>query len=478
MRGYCAVLVVLVAQAAWPQPDYRPNREFRSLNTETYHIAIQKNGELDVTLASGEPVFDDAFPMVWIEGDRGPGAMAVDGTWSERFPVRDALGEGNGMALRKKECTWLLRTYPTQPFMAVQVVYENVRKKPVSIRALMPWSVGEPRKGGFRLGPNTPDSVQRASTVGLPHRDSRGEYLGSRNIVVFNPGSGRSLIAGFMTHHASDVAFSMEASRPEKNDVYDRVRFVCVFDPPVTLQPGERLESDVLYLGLAEPDPVIGLERFAFAVRAANNIATSPSYHWLADGEPATSGVDSSLEARPPRPLDLFDAEPYQSWAWTGGPKQSTALVVLKNRSEDATTRPVSVRDWGGSSALHHMYDVDAERYLGVAAGTVSIQLDPGVFRRIAFSPVRSRPHLVMREAALSSGEPADWDGTTLRGTHSGDGADSLLIAVPEPYRPRSAASSAGTVTLGGQGALLTLSLEPSSGETLEWSVSFEVESR
>ena len=51
---------------------YRPGREFRTINTDIYEICVQKNGRTDVRLVTREPLFDNAYPMVWLEGEQEP----------------------------------------------------------------------------------------------------------------------------------------------------------------------------------------------------------------------------------------------------------------------------------------------------------------------------------------------------------------------------------------------------------------------
>ena len=67
---------------------------------------------------------------------------------STRTDVRDNLGQGNGVLLKKSECEWYLNSYETQPFFTVRAVYVNTSKKPVKVKALLPWCVGRARGKG------------------------------------------------------------------------------------------------------------------------------------------------------------------------------------------------------------------------------------------------------------------------------------------------------------------------------------------
>ena len=305
--GYAACAWVLATGACYSQSvTYRPGQEFRSLNTDLYEVAVQKNGRIDLALANRELVFANAFPMVWFEGEEAPEPLTVDGRWSERMPVDDRLGQGQGMRLAKKDCEWHLRAYPGKPFLAVQVAYVNTTKKPVKIRALLPWCVGEPKKGALHLGEGTRDSV-------ILMEDAQGSPLGPGGLsgfghaLIHNPVSGRSLVAGSITHGRSltRIAIAGEADATDRFSVFQAI---CEFDPPIEVTPGGRLESEVLYLSVVEPDPIEGLGRYARAVAVANGIrAATPA---------ATLVVPPTDEASVMREIDDLSAD-LARYGWT-----------------------------------------------------------------------------------------------------------------------------------------------------------------
>ncbi len=249
---------------------YRPGQEFRSLNTDLYELGVQKNGRVDLALATREFVFANAFPMVWFAGEDAPGMLAVDGRWSERTAVDDRLGQGQGMRLAKKDCEWHIRAYPGKPYLAVQVAYVNTTKKPVKIRSLLPWCVGESKKGALHLGEGTRDSaILMEEALGAPLEPAG--LSGHGHALIHNPVSGRSLVAGFITHGRAlnRIVIGGEADEPDRFTLF---RAICEFEPPIEVAPGESLESEVLYLSVAEPNPLEGLERYARAVAVANGI--------------------------------------------------------------------------------------------------------------------------------------------------------------------------------------------------------------
>lgn len=271
------------APAAYAQFQYRPGQEYRSLNTDQYQISIQKSGRVDVALSSGQEVFLSAFPMVRFAGDKEAEPLKVDGRWSQRYNVDDPLGVGNGMLIKYKNCEWSLRAYPSKPFFAVQVAYINTTKKPVAIAELLPWCVGDPRKGALSLASGTMQARMLINALGggeieLVQGNAQGGVQSDTQLAVFNPESGRSLIAGFLTQTAALNSLSLSPSRKKDGDVFGAFRASCTFDPPVLVQPGERFNSEVLYLAVSESDPLEGLARYARAVAVANGIPSDGQF--------------------------------------------------------------------------------------------------------------------------------------------------------------------------------------------------------
>jgi hypothetical protein len=305
-RGARASAVLLAAACcacfvpgkATAQPGGR-SKEYRSLNTEAHLIAIQKDGRLDVALGDGTPVVSDAFPMIWFEGRDGPERLKTSGAWTERNLVEDQLGQGQGIHHQFKGCEWSLRAYPTRPFFAVQAGYTNEGKKPVQVRALFPWCVGEPGRGFLTLGSGTADAaILTGATSGVP-RVLRGEAQSDDAVAVFDAMTGKSLIAGFITQdHARNVIEIAQPAPETKNQpsAFNRFRAGCYFDPPLTLAPGETLYSEVLYLSFAEPDPVAGLQRYARAAQVANHRSgpsfDAPLHAWILKVEATTNLAD------------------------------------------------------------------------------------------------------------------------------------------------------------------------------------------
>ena len=284
-RLIAATAVILgLAEGAAQAQFYRPGQEYRSLNTSLYEIAIQKNGRLDVTFVDGDPIFTNVFPMVWFADKDEPELLPVDGRFSGRYAVDDALGRGQGMVLAHKTVEWALRTYPTQPFFAVQVAYRNTGKKPVQIRALYPFCVGEPKDGIVGLGPGSAESLLYEHSRFWLSGDPRGAVtVGNAqsdwHVAAFNPATARSIAVGFLTANRAfgHVALRGGEGKEADPDALRYLRAACVFDPPVTVAPEESLLSEVLYISLAESDPYMTLERYGRAVAVVNGVQAPPA---------------------------------------------------------------------------------------------------------------------------------------------------------------------------------------------------------
>lgn len=255
---------------------YRPGREHRTINTDRYEVSVQKNGRTDVFLMSRAPVFANAFPMVWYEGEPEAEPLPINGQLTERLAINDALGEGQGIHFVKGNTEWLIHGYPTKSFLTAQVAFVNTTKKPIKIKALIPWAVGKPREGGLTLGPGTSDCVL-LNNGGLTQLDPKldklapGESITSLwNVALFNPTTNRSLIAGLLSNTHGYTQVRLARLEKAKDDILDFMRAECVYDPPIELQPNERLESEPVYLAVDETNPLEGLERFAAAVGVLN----------------------------------------------------------------------------------------------------------------------------------------------------------------------------------------------------------------
>ena len=320
MRKTCVIVLVtlvtlLANSAAHGQPLFGGSKEYRSTSTDVYTLKIQKNGRTDVSFINGKPIFDDVHPEVWYDGKDEPSALSVDGRYTMREGIKNPLGEGQGMIYAKGNCEWHIQAYPTQPFFTVQVFYTNMDNDAKTIRKLIPFAVGSARKGGLHLGPH-PEDVRiledgRMFQIFSDYVDVvRGQSSSQWNLAMLNPHTGQSVIAGFLTHTTAYTQIAVDdAGAGKESDAFGLFRAECVYDPPVTLEPGGTLTSEILYVAVGEQSPLEGLERYGRAVAAFYGKPKEPAF--LPHGwDPWSTELRANIsEAALLEDLDVLDKE-------------------------------------------------------------------------------------------------------------------------------------------------------------------------
>jgi len=325
---------------------YRTGQEYRSLNTDSYEIAIQKNGRLDVAHASGAPIFLDAYPMVWIEGEKKPERFKLDGRFSQRYEVHDRLGQGHGMLVKFKTLEWTLNSYPAKPFIAVQAAFVNTTKKPIAIKALYPWVVGGNKKSGLSLGVGSPQSHLVPDPL-LSNDIVQGTAFTSKNCIgIYNPRTGRTLTAGFVSQNSAVNGFFIEPLLSKNENIIPEFQAINTYDPPIELQPGERLESEILYIALTETNPVLGMQRYGKAVSVVNEFSRKEAISF--EGlhfTPQNNGLTKGVLKRKDQSVG-FDANPFlvskSSHIYRNHPERYADHRTLTNMAVLDITQPGS----------------------------------------------------------------------------------------------------------------------------------------
>ena len=289
-------------------------RDQHSLVSDLYEVSIGRNGNASVELNTREQVFEGARPLVWIEGQgpkknvEGPRLLELYGRDAHVMDFSDELGPGMGMLVQGPECNWLIRTYPGKTFIVVQASYHNSGEAAVKIKALLPWCVGEIHKGKVFVGENA--DAARILDGGRPpfyqpsvpgaHKDSCPASLW--NVALMNPASGRGLVAGFITSARGLGQFTVERGEKPADNAFKRFLSQCIYDPPVEVKPGERLESELLFIDVAEMDVYKALERYGTAFAACNYGARDPKVK--PDGMDPWQPVHASLVNERQIPVD------------------------------------------------------------------------------------------------------------------------------------------------------------------------------
>ena len=222
------MLLAAVSASGQAKP-FEPGKPARTMTTDVYSLGIRNNGHVDVVLADGNPVFTDAAPMVWFEGEDQPERLRLGARYTGRQSVRDALGQGHGMLFARSDCVWELRTYPTKPYLAVRLRYVNTKRKPVRVRMLLPWHVGEPDSGAMWLGPGTAKAklleLRRAleadESALMPLED---DWEALPCVTLLNPNAGRLFMAGALTAEHARTHFFLRRNGSDGEALFDRLR--------------------------------------------------------------------------------------------------------------------------------------------------------------------------------------------------------------------------------------------------------------
>jgi hypothetical protein len=262
---------------------YRPERARRSITTDQYELVIQKNSQIDLLTTGGQPLIDNAFPSITFEGGEEV-PLKIDYRSTNRYSVDDPIGKGNGFHYASADCEWRIATYPAAGCLTFDLAYTNNSKKTVTVIGLSPLGVGNKGKGGVHLGGNSSDVfILQAPSEGNPFVQI-GHQTGASpgHIAAWSPSTGRALVAGFLTHRRSLGRLTLGQSAQNDALCFDLFSSVCIFNTPVTVAPGERLEAETLYLSIGQQDPRAALEAYAEAAQALEPFPTKANLHgWL-----------------------------------------------------------------------------------------------------------------------------------------------------------------------------------------------------
>jgi hypothetical protein len=241
-----AALFALAASLPDASAMVQPGAKNRTVSTASYQLVVQNNGKVDVLLNSGLAVFDNAFPVVWLEGEEEPEPMRVSGRTSVRTPVRDALGAGQGITMRSAEAEWALRAYPVEKYFVVQAAFINREKEAVRVRAISPWTAGAGTSGGL----TAPGEVLERPEEGP--RPFLYEYGASTLVIGFLPPAEASgIVAG--------------AGGGERRSLSAWWQY----EEPVEVAPGEKLVAPPVFVGLIYDDAEAAMEAYQQAMERA-----------------------------------------------------------------------------------------------------------------------------------------------------------------------------------------------------------------
>ncbi|MCF6286778.1 MAG: hypothetical protein L3K26_16540, partial [Candidatus Hydrogenedentes bacterium] len=293
-------------------PSYRPEKARRSLNTDQYSLSIQKNNQVDIYTTNGVPIVDNAFPAITFVG-KAPRPLKVDYRQSTRVGISNALGKGNGLLFQTTECEWRIATYPGQPFITVDLTYTNTTRKPVQISALIPWTIGERGKGAVFVGPAGVGKVAllQNATAADPHaRIVNSTERSPGHVAARNRSTGDVFVAGFISHGGGERYLRLAEGGGGGSGLFRQFSAVCAYDPPVVLNPGERLQADTLYLSIQETSLPDALRRFILASKRVDRFASLPSAYRHGWNAGASADLDEATVRATMERLAAGGAEP------------------------------------------------------------------------------------------------------------------------------------------------------------------------
>ncbi len=259
------------------------SKAVQTLTIDQYEIRVQRDGGISILDGAGSPVFVNVYPAVELNDGKGIRPLKLDSRRTQRRPARDIMGEGPGLLISGDNAQWQLVAYPGKPWLAARVVYVNRSKSPQEIVRLVPWTLARNGKGTLYTGPGAAQTVLldngrllRAfnDLPGLHNNTCTAQW----NLALYNPVSGYSCVAGFVTFNRSCGEIHVSRSEKCPDNAFDRFSAACIFDPPLVLQPGEQVESETLMLNLVERDPFSALERYGRACAAVSGSRQRPAF--------------------------------------------------------------------------------------------------------------------------------------------------------------------------------------------------------
>lgn len=280
------LLPTVILSPAWGANPPVPPRAVLTLTTDQYEIRAHRDGAVSAVDGAGSPVFIRMLPAVELDDGKGIRFLRPDPRRAQRRPARDILGEGPGLLIGGDNLQWQLVAYPGKPWLAVRVIYANTTAKSQRVWRLIPWHLA-PRRSLWVTGPASDQAVLLdngrlfRTFCDLPSLN-RNSCTAQWNVALFNPASGHTGLAGFVTFNRSVGEIEVARTENAPANGFDRFSASCVFDPPLELPPGGQVESETLMLNLTERDPFSALERYGRACAAVSG--SRQPVKWLPHG--------------------------------------------------------------------------------------------------------------------------------------------------------------------------------------------------
>lgn len=500
MRNTFLLLAALSAATLAGAETFGRERTMRSATTSLYEAAVSKAGRLDIHLADGSRYIDDAWAGVQLAGDRQPRRFKLDARHSERDDAGSQLGQGKVLSLYDESFVYAIQTFETQPFLTLRVAYINGTKKPQTVEKIVVLAGEAGEESGLMLGAGADGAKLLTSVAGVDGACetvpvTEGSAQGFGQLAAWNQTTGRMLIAGFLGAPRSSGQFHVSMSSDTEDDTGGAFSFEWRLDPPVTLEPGKRLEIPPLYVSVAGEEPAEELRRFGRAleleggtpprVECACDGATGDSFWRLAflpDAWQPQCGANSSIDLDTRRSMrsnaipgeGIFSSAelPYRE-AVQNSPAGEWRFVSLPKSTPGQFQVKLPAR-------YYTVYDLVTDRYLGTAIESIDVEVTPESDRHFCLRPYSEEPMLVSAKAQdASPGFITAYRYDAASATMSVSARAQAMVSqqyrilLPEGVTVARIQKSQGEALFRQEGRVVYLSLTPAETGALQWSATF-----
>lgn len=191
--------------------------------------AIIDDAGFRITFADGSSVDADALGKAETEREAFTSDMGAGTRFWTEYPVKDGLQVRHALHINKE-----------RPGMFVTLTLSNVGDKPIEVAKICPFIVGP---SGIRgLGKEVSATARHFSFRGpFPIFDSKGPV----SFNIFHDSTNQiGFTLGVLPMGVSTANAEFKATEP---GVW-RGEVACVYDPPIRIEPGKKIESDPLWL--------------------------------------------------------------------------------------------------------------------------------------------------------------------------------------------------------------------------------------
>jgi len=283
--------------------------------SDRLQIELHNDCSLDIKKGDGEKIVKNGFAAALIieAGNQQEIIPQGECNINSSADAQDAvanLGEANTTEITWEDdnvrLRWFWSSYKNRAQITSRLRIENKSPTPLRVLRLTPLLADANMGGGLFIGKHplnhrilengsdiafdfvarlrTAD-VERNPLVDILTIPLRGNSISNWNTAIFDPESGKSLIAGYLTFEKSIPTIGVTAGTESFTTL--SADNALLFSGKV-IQPGEGIWSEILYLDATSATPQQGLEDYADAIKEHLNIVT-----WTERGKRVPNGWNS-----------------------------------------------------------------------------------------------------------------------------------------------------------------------------------------